>query len=226
MLLPSAMAQAATALRTDHSGSAATRTTLGEWGQSVFAADLATFMHCERVAVYAVEIAHELGFDLERLATVRLGAALHDIGKTRVPAAILHKRGRLTAEEFEVVKQHPAWGLEMLETVDCPDGVREMVRFHHEKHDGTGYPDGLEGDQIPIPAAIIGIADVYDALTTQRCYRSALPRPRALLEMHLRQQWWHPSVYAAFCRAIGRHLRGRLTFAPRRRIWAYAAAPA
>ena len=199
---------------------------LSEWGQAMLSADLATFMHCERVAVYAVEIAREMGFGESRVATVRLGAALHDIGKTRVPAAILHKTGRLTPEEFEIVKQHPAWGLEILETVECPDEVREMVRFHHEKHDGTGYPDGLKGDQIPIPAAIICIADVYDALTTKRCYRSALPRPRALLEMHLRQQWWHPSVYAAFCRAIGRHLGGRLTFAPRRRIWAYAAAPA
>jgi putative nucleotidyltransferase with HDIG domain len=226
MALPSAMRQPDLASRADGAGSPFAPATLGEWGQSVLAADLSTFMHCERVAVYAVEIARELGFDPAQLATVRLGAALHDIGKTRVPAAILHKTGRLTAEEFEVVKQHPAWGLELLETVDCPQTVRAMVRFHHEKYDGTGYPDRLRGEQIPLAAAIICVADVYDALTTRRCYRPALPRARALLEMHLRQGWWHPDVYAAFCRAIGRWAGWRIGLAPRRRFAWYAAVPA
>ncbi len=226
MAFPLAISEADIGARASADPASRAQEALGEWGHAMLSADLATFMHCERVAVYAVEIAREMGFGELRVAAVRLGAVLHDIGKTRVPARILHKTGRLTPEEFEVVKQHPAWGLELLENADCPDEVREMVGFHHEKHDGTGYPDGLQGEQIPIPAAITCIADVYDALTTRRCYRAALPRPRALLEMHLRQDWWHPSVYAAFCRAVGRHLAGRLTFAPRRRIWAYAAAPA
>lgn len=225
MALLNAIRQPDVADRTDIAGSPVAPATLGEWGHAVLAHDLATFMHCERVAVYAVEVARELGFDQAQVATVRLGAALHDIGKTRVPAEILHKAGRLTAEEFEVVKQHPAWGLELLETVDCPRSVRAMVRFHHEKSDGTGYPDHLRGEEIPTAAAIICIADVYDALITRRCYRPALPRARALLEMHLRQGWWHPDVYAAFCRAIGRWA-GRAALAPRRRFGSYAPAPA
>jgi putative nucleotidyltransferase with HDIG domain len=224
MALPSTIRQPAAAAHMDPPGPAISPDALGEWGQSVLAADLATFMHCERVAAYAVEIARALGFDQARIAAVRLGAALHDIGKTRVPAAILHKAGRLTAAEFEIVKRHPAWGLELLESVDCPVAVRDMVRFHHEKYDGTGYPDRLKGDEIPLEAATICIADVYDALTTRRCYRPALPRARALLEMHLRQGWWHPEVYAAFCRAVGRWAGRPVAFARRRRFGSYAAA--
>jgi putative nucleotidyltransferase with HDIG domain len=224
MAFPSAIRQPAAAAHMDVPGPVASPVTLGEWGQAVLATDLATFMHCERVAVYAVEIARALGFDQAEIATVRLGAALHDIGKARVPAAILQKAGWLTAAEFEIVKRHPAWGLELLESVDCPMGVREMVRFHHEKYDGTGYPDRLKGDQIPLAAAIICVADVYDALTTRRCYRPALPRARALLEMHVRQGWWHPEVYAAFCRAAGRWAGRPMAFAPRRQFRGYAAA--
>ncbi len=199
---------------------------LASFSQAILAADHATYLHCERVAGYAVEIARELGLDSEEVAAVRLGAALHDIGKTRIPAAILHKAGRLTPAEFEIVKQHPAWGLEMLETVECPAEVRAMVGLHHEKYDGTGYPDGLSGNQIPVAAAIICIADVYDALITRRCYRQPMPTTLALLEMHLRQRWWHPEVYTAFCRAIGRRVRRRIRLAPARRYGAWATATA
>ncbi len=222
----SAIPQLELAVAAPPTDSRALSAVLGTFRQAMLVADPATSMHCERVAGYAVEIARELGLDSEAVEAVRLGAALHDVGKTRVPAAILHKAGRLTAEEFEIVKQHPAWGLEMLDTVECPATVRAMVGLHHEKHDGTGYPDGLSGDEIPVAAAIICIADVYDALITRRSYRQALPARLAFLEMHLRQRWWQPEVYAAFSRAIGRRIRRRIRFAPARRHWAWAPAPA
>ena len=201
-------------MHTTSSRTVAPSARLGGWGKSILSSDLPTYMHCERVAVYAVQVARALGFDEQRLATVRLGAALHDIGKIRIPADILHKEGRLTPEEFHIVKRHPVWGLDLLDTVECPGEVRAMVCFHHEKYDGTGYPAGLSGDQIPLAATIICVADVYDALTTRRSYRPALPRARALLEMHLRQGWWHPDVYAAFCRAIGSGSARRPALAP------------
>jgi putative nucleotidyltransferase with HDIG domain len=190
---------------------------LRAWGESVLSSDAATYRHCERTGIYAVAIARELGLPASEVETVQLGARLHDIGKVRIPAAILHKEGRLSPAEYAVVKMHPIWGLEMLDALDCPAAVRAIVRSHHEKRDGSGYPDRLRGDQIPLAAAIIGIADVYDALTTCRCYRPALPRRRALLEMQLRQGWWSPEVYAAFGRALGHPAgrRSRLEYRPR-----------
>jgi len=176
---------------------------LRAWGESILSCDAATYRHCERTGFYAVAIARELGLRASEVESVQLGARLHDIGKVRIPSAILHKEGRLSPAEYAVVKMHPIWGLEMLDSLDCPSAIRAIVRSHHEKWDGSGYPDRLRGEEIPLAAAIIGIADVYDALTTCRCYRPALPRRRALLEMQLRQSWWSPQVYAAFGRALG-----------------------
>ncbi len=222
----SALPQPAAAAEAPPTGACAPSAMLESFSQALLIADQATYMHCQRVAGYAVEIARELGFDAAEVEAVRLGAALHDVGKTRVPAAILHKAGRLTDAEFEIVRQHPAWGLEMLDRVECPAAVREMVGLHHEKYDGSGYPERLSGDQIPIAAAIICVADVYDALITRRSYRQALPARLALLEMALRQRWWHPEVYAAFCRAVGRRIRRRIQLAPARRLAAWAPVPA
>jgi len=163
--------------------------------------DSYTHGHCERVARYASEVACALGLDQSEAADVRLGAYLHDVGKIRVPKDILNKPGRLTAAEFDVMKMHPVWGLEMLEGVELSPEVRVSIRSHHEKRDGSGYPDGLRGGGIPLHAAIIGIADVYDALTSSRSYRPAMPGPAAMAEMHARRRWWRSEVYAAFRRA-------------------------
>jgi putative nucleotidyltransferase with HDIG domain len=163
--------------------------------------DGSTRAHCQRVARHASAIALNLGLEQAEVSSLRLGAHLHDIGKVRVPAGILNKPGRLTAAEFDVMKMHPLWGLEMLDGVELPRQVRASIRSHHEKDDGSGYPDGLRGDEIPLHATIICIADVYDALTSARSYRPAMPIPAAMAEMHARSGWWRPDVYAAFRQA-------------------------
>ena len=145
-----------------------------DWGQSIESSDTYTFGHCERVATYAVDVARALGLDDQQRTAMRVGAYLHDVGKIRVPHEILNKPGRLTPEEFDVIKMHPIWGIELLAAIEFPWDIKPIIRWHHEKHDGTGYPDRLRGDEIPLAAQIIGIVDVYDALTTTRSYRPAM----------------------------------------------------
>jgi putative nucleotidyltransferase with HDIG domain len=169
-----------------------------DWGQSIESADSYTHGHCERVAGYAVAVASALGLDEDELTTIRLGAYLHDVGKVRVPHEVLNKPGRLTDEEFAVMKQHPVWGVELLAGIEFPWDIKPIIRSHHEKLDGTGYPDRLKGDEIPLSAQIICIADVYDALTTTRSYRSAMTPAEARAEMARTRHWWREDVYAAF----------------------------
>jgi putative nucleotidyltransferase with HDIG domain len=169
-----------------------------DWGQSIESADSYTHGHCERVATYAVDVARALGFDDDALTTMRLGAYLHDVGKVKIPHEILNKPGRLTDEEFGIMKQHTVWGVELLAGIEFPWDIKPMIRSHHEKMDGTGYPDRLKGDEIPISAQIICVADVYDALTTTRSYRPAMTHAEAVAEMARTRHWWRPDVYAAF----------------------------
>ncbi len=174
-----------------------------DWGQSIESSDSYTFGHCERVATYAVDVARTLGLDGQQLTAIRMGAYLHDVGKIRVPHEVLNKPGRLTAEEFDVIKMHPIWGIELLAAIEFPWDLKPIIRWHHEKHDGSGYPDRLRGEEIPLAAQIIGIVDVYDALTTTRSYRPAMTHAQALAEMHQCRHWWRPAVYDAFARAVG-----------------------
>jgi putative nucleotidyltransferase with HDIG domain len=174
-----------------------------EWGQSIESADSYTYGHCERVAGYGVAVARAMGLDGNAQTTLRMGAYLHDLGKVRVPHEILNKPGPLTAEEFEVIKQHPAWGLELLATVHFPWDIKPIIHWHHERSDGTGYPDRLRGDEVPLAAQIICIVDVYDALTTTRSYRGALAVADALGRMQECRTWWRPDVFQAFLRSIG-----------------------
>jgi putative nucleotidyltransferase with HDIG domain len=173
-----------------------------DWGQSIESADSYTFGHCERVARYALAVAQALGMDEAQQTTIRIGAYLHDLGKVRVPHEILNKAGPLSREEFEVIKLHPVWGVELLATVDFPWDIKPIIRWHHEKYDGTGYPDRLRGDEIPLAAQVICIADVYDALTTTRSYRAAMRPAEAAAQMHESRHWWRPDVYEAFRRAV------------------------
>ena len=174
-----------------------------EWGQSIESADRYTFGHCERVAEYAVAVGRALGLDVMQQTTLRLGAYLHDVGKVRVPHEILNKPGRLTAEEFEIMKLHPVHGVELLANVEFPWDLKPIVRWHHEKLDGTGYPDRLRGDEIPLGAQVIGIVDVFDALTSTRSYRSALGREAALEELKRCRHSWRRDVYEAFMASVG-----------------------
>jgi putative nucleotidyltransferase with HDIG domain len=173
-----------------------------QWGQSIESSDSYTFGHCERVASYALAVAQALDLeDVDRTA-VHFGAYLHDLGKVRVPHEVLNKAGPLTQEEREIVQMHPVWGIELLHDVEFPWDLKPIIRWHHEKHDGTGYPDRLCGDEIPVSAQVVGIVDVFDALTTTRSYRPAMTRERALDEIERCRAWWSPEVYAAFRRAM------------------------
>lgn len=174
---------------------------LQTWGQSIESADTYTFGHCERVATYAMAVARELGLDDVQQTTINFGAYLHDVGKVKVPHEILNKPGKLTPEEFRIMSLHPVWGIEMLEGIEFPWDIKPIIRWHHEKYDGTGYPDRLEGDDIPITAQVVGVADVFDALTSARSYRGALPRHEAMRIMAECRTHWRDDVYEAFVRA-------------------------
>jgi HD-GYP domain-containing protein (c-di-GMP phosphodiesterase class II) len=149
-----------------------------------------------------VGVAQGLGLDEGQQTTIRIGAYLHDLGKVKVPHEILNKPGKLTDEEFRIIQMHPVWGVELLATVEFPWDIKPIIRWHHEKHDGTGYPDRLRGSEIPLNAQIICIVDVYDALTTTRSYRPAMSRAEALSRMAESKGWWRDDVYAAFLRAV------------------------
>jgi putative nucleotidyltransferase with HDIG domain len=174
-----------------------------DWGQSIESADQYTFGHCSRVADYAQQVARALDLSDLELTTIRLGAYLHDLGKVKVPHEILNKPGRLTPEEFGVIQQHPVWGVELLAAIEFPWDIKPIIRWHHEKHDASGYPDRLRGDEIPIAAQIIGIVDVYDALTTTRSYRPAMTHSVALQVMGETPHWWRSDVLAAFLGSVG-----------------------
>lgn len=174
-----------------------------DWGQSIESADSYTHGHCERVATYAERVARAVGMSDADLTTIRLGAYLHDVGKVKVPHEILNKPERLTAEEFGVIQRHPVWGVELLTSIEFPWDIKPIIRWHHERYDGTGYPDRLAGDEIPLSAQIICIVDVYDALTTTRSYRPALSHAEALSKMAETTHWWRADVYESFLTAIG-----------------------
>ena len=132
----------------------------------------------KRVADLAAQLAEAVGF--EDIATVRLGAVLHDVGNQSVPATILEKPGKLNADEWSLVRTHPVVGDQLVRELNFPDEIRLAVRHHHEHWDGSGYPDGLAGEEIPMAARILCVADVYDALTTNRSYRAAYTSQEAL----------------------------------------------
>jgi putative nucleotidyltransferase with HDIG domain len=144
------------------------------WGQSIESADRYTQGHCVRVANYACALARANGMEEETLLWFRMGALLHDVGKIVVPPEVLNKPGRYTPEEWALMQQHPDAGVALLADVEFPWDIRPMVRFHHERWCGGGYPTGIAGEEIPLSARILAIADVFDALTTDRPYRPGL----------------------------------------------------
>ena len=147
---------------------------------AIEAKDHNTHDHLKRVQTYAMRIGKDLGVDEAQLNAIRAAAMLHDIGKLAVPEHILSKPGRLTPEEFEKLKIHPVVGAEILDRVQFPYPVVPIVRSHHEKWNGTGYPDGLSGEGIPIGARILSVVDCFDALTSERPYRRAVSADEAM----------------------------------------------
>jgi putative nucleotidyltransferase with HDIG domain len=170
---------------------------------AVDAKDQYTHQHILRVQRYAVAIAKRMGLADDELEGVNTGALLHDIGKIGVPDAVLLKPGRLTDEEFDLIKQHPSMGAQILGPVEFPWPVLPVVKYHHEKWDGTGYPEGLKGEAIPLTARILAVADVYDALTSNRSYRSAWSHEKARAEIErCAGSHFDPQVVDAFLQII------------------------
>jgi putative nucleotidyltransferase with HDIG domain len=152
-----------------------------KWGDSIESKDVYTQGHCVRVADLACALWTRVGTpDDTPLFWFRIGALLHDVGKLMVPAEVLNKPGKLTDEEWALVRGHPTAGVELLADIEFPWDVRPIVESHHERWDGRGYPHGLAGDAIPLAARVLCIADVYDALTSQRSYKRAFTHDEAI----------------------------------------------
>ena len=150
---------------------------------TVEARDAYTEGHCHRLASYATALGEDLSLADDALSALHRGGYLHDVGKIGIPDAVLQKPGKLTDDEVDLMKQHTVIGERLCGNLRFLRPVRSIVRHHHERLDGSGYPDGLRGDEIPLLAQIVGIVDVYDALTSARSYRSALSPDEAFKEL-------------------------------------------
>jgi len=156
--------------------------------------------HSERLVAYAEQLGESLGFREEDLQELRIASWLHDIGKIGVPESILLKPGPLNAEERRIMQEHPVIGENICKPLKSLRRILPVIRHHHEKMDGSGYPDGLRGEAIPLKARILQIADIYDALTTNRPYRGALPPEEALQTLYTEagNGWLDASVVLKF----------------------------
>ncbi len=149
--------------------------------------------HCERLAAVAIRIAERLGFSVEQVETVRLGAIVHDVGKIGIPDRVLLKTGPFTAEELSLMRTHPLIGDRLLEPLDLLQGVRPVVRHHHERWDGSGYPDGISGEAIPVEARVVAVADAIEAMSAWRPYSAPLPPDAIARELREgRGTQWEP----------------------------------
>lgn len=157
--------------------------TIEGWARALSLRDDETVGHSRRVTENAARMAREYGLGGEEIADLRRGALLHDIGKMGIPDEILHKDGPLDEDEMDTVRKHPGFAEEMLEKIEYLQGALDIPLYHHEKWDGSGYPEGLSGNDIPVAARLFAIIDVWDALTSDRPYRQALPRGEALRYM-------------------------------------------
>lgn len=167
---------------------------------TIEARDAYTQGHCQRLAAYATALGETLGLHDDDLKALHRGGFLHDIGKIAVPDAVLLKPGPLTAEEFEIMKQHPIVGERLCGSLRSLARVRPIIRHHHERLDGGGYPDGLQGDATPLLAQILGIVDLFDAVTTERPYKPTHSVEHALGELaeEVARGWRRPDLVEAF----------------------------
>lgn len=168
--------------------------------QTIDARDPYTARHSERVSVYAGRLGAKIGLTGFELEAVKRGGLFHDIGKIAIRDAVLLKPSRLTPEEMVEVRKHPVVGRELLSGMKTLSFALDVVYGHHERLDGSGYPDGISGDSIPLTARVTTIADIYDALTTARVYRAALTRAEALAIMgeEAGRGWWDPRLLDTF----------------------------
>lgn len=172
---------------------------------TIEARDAATDGHCQRLADYATRLGRALGLSEADLSALERGGFLHDIGKVGVPDCVLLKPGPLTGDEFTQMKLHTVIGDRLCGQLRSLRAVRPIVRHHHEKLDGSGYPDGLKGDAIPLLAQIMGIVDVYDALTTPRPYKPSFTHEEAMAEIYgeVARGWRSQTLVHAFAHALG-----------------------
>jgi len=178
--------------------------TIQGWAKALELRDQETEGHSQRVVALTLAVAKRFGFEGEELMDIRRGVLLHDIGKMAVPDEILRKPGPLTEAEWEVMRQHPANAYDMLKGIDYLEPALRIPHYHHERWDGSGYPEGLSGEDIPIEARIFAVVDVWDALNSDRPYRTAWPRQEVV--KYLRKQSgteFDPSVVDVFLEIIG-----------------------
>jgi len=148
--------------------------------QTIELKDPYTRGHCERVAGYALMIAEALNLPEASKKDIEFGSWLHDCGKVGIPERILNSRGRINEEDFEIIKKHPLWGADVARQAQMSDVIVNIILYHHEKFNGKGYPSAIMGEQIPVEARIVAVADVFDALTTDRPYRAGFSNEKAL----------------------------------------------
>ena len=168
--------------------------------RSIEGKDPYTHGHCERLSEYSARLGEHLKLSEGQLIALRRAGVVHDIGKVAVPDSILLKPGRLTEEEWKVIREHSVVGERICAPLKSFRLVLPIIRHHHEKLDGSGYPDGLRGDAIPVTARVLQIVDVYDALTTERPYKKAFSTADALLTMkeEVVKGWWDPDIFEQF----------------------------
>jgi putative two-component system response regulator len=174
---------------------------------SIEARDPYTHGHCERLAEMSARMGERLGLTEEQIKALRRAGVVHDIGKVAVADSILLKPGPLTADEAKIMQKHPVVGERICAPLKTFRLVLPIIRHHHEKHDGTGYPDGLQGEEIPLTARILQLSDVYDALTTDRPYKVAFTAEVALdlMEEEAERGWWDRELFEAFREMIRVH---------------------
>ena len=150
---------------------------------AIDAKDTYTNGHSSRVAEYSMEIARRAGYPAQRQSDIYMMGLLHDVGKIGIPDAVINKPARLTEEEYEIIKTHPVMGARILKNIQEMPKLATGARWHHERYDGRGYPDGLKGGDIPEEARIIAVADAYDAMTSRRSYRGVMSQEKVRSEI-------------------------------------------